>query len=84
MNYTLILTILVPQWLTFIGTYFFFKGKSGGDIGMALFTIVSSLFFLLLWGLISFNWDWRRKITILVSLLGGFLVELGTMKLLLY
>jgi hypothetical protein len=81
MKLNLALAVITPQMLTFIGIYLYSKGKSGGDMGMVFFTTISLLFFIFLWGIISFKWDWRRKLTILHSLILCSLLEAGIMKL---
>lgn len=84
MKLKMIIKVIIPQLLTFVGIYFYSLNKSGGAIGVAAFTVLSFFFFLIIWGIISFKWDWEKKFVILISLIMCFLIEIGIMKFILF
>lgn len=79
--YTLLIT---PQLSSFIFINFFAYGKSGGDMVIVFFSVATFFFFLFLWGVLSYKWDWILKIKILITLTVVFLLELMYLKLFIY
>jgi len=71
----LLFLAIIPHLLIFLGLYYYFYGVSGGDIGLAMFTIISFIVYIIIWGLISFRWSWKDKSYILSGIILTGIIE---------
>lgn len=72
--YSLILSLL----------YYFFNGKSGGDLAMGFFAVIFLLLFLIFLGLYTFNKNLQEKIGYVIGLVLCFILFYITIHFLIY
>jgi hypothetical protein len=72
----LFLKVFIPPLLLYFPAIFLFSGKVDGDIALNLFFVSSILFFMIIWGFISYNWKFKDKLALVLSLQAVFFVLL--------
>ncbi|TNE55779.1 MAG: hypothetical protein EP338_03120 [Bacteroidetes bacterium] len=73
------LFVLCGFLLVFTLLYLCFKGQSGGDITLALFSIIFLIVYTLVIGLITYSWKLKAKF----GLIAGLLLSYGVASILL-
>jgi|688.fasta_scaffold280724_2 hypothetical protein len=74
-NLKLLFLVIISHLLFFFALCYYFYGESGGDLGIAMFTILSFILYIVVWGLISFRWSWRDKIYVLLGIIFTGIIE---------
>lgn len=72
----LFLKVFIPPLLLYFPAIFLFSGKDNGHIALNLFFVSSILFFMIIWGYISFNWKFKEKLALVLSLQAAFFLLL--------
>jgi len=72
----LFLKVFVPPLLLYFPALFLFSGKNNADIALNLFFVSSIVFFMIIWGFISYNWSFKDKIALVLSLQAVFFLLL--------
>jgi hypothetical protein len=68
--------IFLIHFLFFLVLTFYFNHESGGDIGIALFGIISFLLYSIICGLISLKRDSKFKLYLVITLLITAVIEI--------
>jgi len=72
---------IISHLIIFLGLYNYFYGVSGGDIGLVMFTIISFIFYVLIWWIISIRWSWKDRLYILSGIILTAIIEIITINL---
>ncbi len=64
--------VFIPPLLLYFPAVFLFSGKDNGEIGLNLFFVSSILFFMIIWGYISYSWNFKEKLALVLSLQAVF------------
>ncbi len=68
-GFKILLLVALPHLILFLGLLYYFYQQSGGDIGLSLFTVISFVLYVMIWGGISFMWSWKKKMVIIIGLI---------------
>lgn len=74
-NKKIIFTIISSQILIYLSLYLWLKSRSGGDMAFVLFNTAFTILNLLAWGIVSFNWERRKKKVVIFSFVVVILIE---------
>jgi ABC-type transport system involved in cytochrome bd biosynthesis fused ATPase/permease subunit len=72
----LFLKVFVPPLLLYFACIFFLVGKENSDTALNLFFVSFALFFMIIWGFISYNWKIKDKLALVLSLQAVFFLML--------
>jgi len=70
--------------LVFTLLYYWFKGQSGGDIGLVMFSVIFLTVYTLIIGGLTYSWLLKDKIGVILGLLSSYLLAYILFKILLY
>jgi hypothetical protein len=79
-------TLLVVCGFIFVFAIFYskFKGQSGGDIGLIMFSVIFLTICTLVIGVITYSWEFKAKFGVILGLLTSYLLAYVLFKILVY